>query len=107
MALKRTLRIGVSAVLIAGRGRFEMRDVGPRGFGVGVWIPVDAPPRLVALSDADWVALAHDVTARLTPRSARSTGAGALCGVCFEVPRDIKIRQTEEDISIISEDEEP
>jgi hypothetical protein len=104
MALKRTLRIGASAVLIAGRGRFEMRDVGPRGFGVGVWIPVDAPPRLVALSDAEWAAVAPDVLVRLTPRKGPSTG-GALCGVCFEVPKEIKIIQVDQDTPIIQESE--
>lgn len=104
MALKRSLRIGVSAVLIAGRGRFEMRDLGPRGFGVAVWIASDAAPRLIALSEHDWTALGPDVTVRLAPRRGPVVGS-VYARVCFEAPRDLKIYQTEEDIPIIDEEQ--
>lgn len=93
MALKRRLEIGRSVVLIGERGRFELLDVGPRGFGVGVWIAETAPPRLVALCDSVWTVLADDVSVRLAARKAPPTGGGANILVTFAAPPEVKIRQ--------------
>lgn len=93
MALNRRLEIGRSVVLIGGRGRFELLDVGPRGFGVAVWIGPDKPPKLIALCDATWTMLDDQVSVRLAPRKAPPTGGGANILVTFAAPPEVIIRQ--------------
>lgn len=93
MALNRRLAIGRSVVLVAARGRFELLDVGPRGFGVAVWIAQDRPPQLVALCDSAWTMLADDVSVRLAPREAPPTGGASNILVTFAAPPEVKIRQ--------------
>lgn len=93
MALKRRLEINKSVVLIAGRGRFTLLDVGPRGFGVGAWITDDAPPRMVAVCDSVWTMLAADVSVRLAPRKHPPTGGASNILVTFAAPPEVLIRQ--------------
>lgn len=104
MALNRRLDIGRSVVLIGGRGRFELLDVGPRGFGVAVWIGETAPPRLVAVCDSVWTMLADDVSVRLAPRKAPPTGGASNILVTFAAPPEVKIRQHDGgDVPVIKE----
>lgn len=90
-----TLNLEVSRnhyAVIAGRGRFELVDVGERWFAVAIWIPEDDAPRLVGLSHLGWTILEHDCKVRLSPKLVSRTRLRVL----FDAPKSLQIRQFKE-----------
>lgn len=74
-------------VIIAKRGRFELFDIGHDGYVVAMWLPLDAPPDLVALSSSHWTVLEGDVRVKLS----RIHSAQA-AKIIFDAPRHLQIR---------------